>query len=88
VLEAFKEPSADHMQIYIGLGLLVAVIIGIVMTALGGEKVQKVTLDDVADAKPRKKAGLKKPAGSTESADSGASTPQDNRKDWEKCEID
>ena len=63
VLEAVKNPSADHMQIYIGLGLLLAIIAAVIMTALKGDETQKVSLDDFADEKPRKRAGLKKPAG-------------------------
>jgi len=38
VLEAVKNPSADHMQIYIGLGLLLAVIAAVIMTALKGDE--------------------------------------------------
>lgn len=67
VLQALKEPSGEHMQIYIGLGLVLTILAGIVMMATSSEKTVKVTLDDVDDpnaaAKPRKKAGLKKPAG-------------------------
>lgn len=63
VLEAVKNPSADHMQIYLGLGLLLAIIAAVIMSAMKGEETQKVTLDDVDTGKPRKKAGLKKPAG-------------------------
>ena len=65
VLEAVKNPSADHMQIYIGLGLLLAVIAAVIMTAMKGEETQKVNLDELADEKPRarKRAGLKKPEG-------------------------
>lgn len=66
VLEAVKNPSADHMQIYIGLGLLLAVIAAVIMTALKGDETQKVSLDDFADEKPRKRAGLKKPQGAAE----------------------
>lgn len=80
VLAAFTEPSADHLQIYIGIGLLVAVIVGIVMTGLKGEATQKVTFDDVADAKPRKRAGLKKPEGSTD-ADATSSSAASS-KNW------
>jgi len=37
VLEAVKNPSADHMQIYIGIGLFLAIIAAVIMTALKGE---------------------------------------------------
>ena len=81
VLEAVKNPSGEHVQIYIGLGLLLAVIAAVVMTALKGEETQKVTFDDVDDGKPRKRAKVQK----HENAE-GASSPARGASggaDWE-----
>lgn len=52
------------MQIYIGIGLILAIVAAVVMNALKGDTTLKVTMDDVADTKPtRKRAGVKKAAG-------------------------
>ena len=77
------------MQIYIGIGLFLAIIAAVIMTALKGEQTQKVTLDDVADEKPRKRAGLKRPAGAAEqSPTSPSQSAASTEPEWEKCEID
>ena len=38
VMEALQEPSAEHMQIYMGLGVALAVVAGILFMALKGGK--------------------------------------------------
>ena len=37
VLEAVKNPSGEHMNIYIGMGFVLAIIAGVLYTALGKE---------------------------------------------------
>ena len=55
VLESLTKPSSEHMATYIGLGLALTIVAGIVFIAMGnsasqkqGEQNLKVTLDDVA----------------------------------------
>ena len=57
VLESLTQPSAEHMNTYIGLGLALAIIAGIVFMAIGGGQTDKnqikVTMDDVkTESKP------------------------------------
>ena len=50
VLDALTKPSTEHLSTYLGLGLALAIIAGLVFTALGSKNGQnqiKVTLDDV-----------------------------------------
>jgi len=35
ILDAVKSPGAEHMKIYLGMGLVLAIIGGIVFAALG-----------------------------------------------------
>jgi len=58
VLTALKQPSAEHMKIYICLGLAIAVIAGIVYMSLTPTKQLNVTLDGLVDldAPPKKRA--------------------------------
>ena len=76
-MDAIKNPAAEHMQIYAGLGLALAVIAGIVYMALGkSDEGLKVTLDDVAsDEKPKKK-------GKAVKAKKEAAKPKEEE-DWE-----
>jgi len=59
VLDALTKPSSEHMATYIGLGLALAIISGIVFMAMGsqGDKPSmKVTMDDVkTERKPDQK---------------------------------
>lgn len=51
VLEAVKNPSGEHMQIYIGMGFVLAIIAGVIYSALGKEQaVQKISMDDLGGA--------------------------------------
>ena len=66
VLESLTKPSSEHMATYIGLGLALAIVAGIVFIAMGnsaGDKQGqiKVTLDDV-------KTDSKKPTAKVDSA--------------------
>lgn len=56
VLDALTKPSSEHLSTYLGLGMALAIIAGLVFTALGGKNEQgsiKVTLDDVK-SEPKK----------------------------------
>ena len=49
VLDAITKPSAEHMSTYLGLGLALAIVAGIVLIALGGSKKEnqiKFSLED------------------------------------------
>ena len=61
VMEALQEPSAEHMQIYMGLGVALAVIAGILFMALGGGKgkEQTLTLSELEDVAPSAPKGKK-----------------------------
>lgn len=87
VLEAVKNPSADHMQVYTGMVLILAIIGFIVMTALKKDEVVKVSLDDIASDKPRKRAGVKKHADAPAAAKPAAAA-KPNTAEWEDCKID
>ena len=77
VLESLTKPSSEHMATYIGLGLALAIVAGIVFIAMGssaGDKQGqiKVTLDDVKtdskkpakeDSSPKKKEDAKEKKG-------------------------
>ena len=67
VLEALLQPSAEHMQIYLGLGLVLAVISGLVYQSFR-EGEMKVTMEDFNDDKPArsKRAKVKRPEGAAE----------------------
>ncbi len=79
-MDAVKNPGAEHMQIYAGLGVALAVIAGIVMMAFGkSDEGLKVTLDDVeTDKKPDKKKASSKKASSKKS-----SKKAEKEDDWE-----
>jgi len=80
-MDAVKNPGAEHMQIYAGLGVALAVIAGIVMMAFGkSDEGLKVTLDDVAtDKKPDKK----KASSSKKAAAKKSSKKTEKEDDWE-----
>jgi len=71
VLDALKQPSGEHMQIYVCLGLALAIIAGIVYMSFG-EKQIKVTLDDVDDGAPKKRAKAKRHPDAAPSAQTAA----------------
>ena len=76
------------MQIYIGLGLLLAIIAAVIMTALKSDDTLKVTADALVDEKPRKRAGLKKPAGANTTSKDASSPSTPTKASDEECEID
>jgi hypothetical protein len=48
ILEAVKKPSAEHLNLYIGMGLVLAVIAGVVYAAFGKEQeIQKISMEDL-----------------------------------------
>jgi len=55
LIEALKNPSSEHMQIYICLGLALAVMAGVVFISLAPQKQIKLTLDNVIDESTPKK---------------------------------
>lgn len=61
VMEALQDPSAEHMQIYMGLGVALAVVAGILYMALSGGKAKEatLTLSELEDAAPSQLKGKK-----------------------------
>ena len=89
VLEAVQNPGAEHMQVYTGMVLVLAIIGFIVMTACKKEETVKVSLDDIASDKPaRKRAGVKKHKDAAEVAKPTATAAKSGSVDWEDCKID
>ncbi len=81
-MDAVKNPGAEHMQIYAGLGVALAVIAGIVMMAFGkSDEGLKVTLDDVATDK--KKPDKKKASSTKKAAAKKSSKKTEQEDDWE-----
>lgn len=61
-MDAIKNPSSEYLQIYIGLGLVLAAIAGIVFMAFGGkQETLKVTIDDIPADERRAKPSKSEP---------------------------
>ena len=86
-MDAFKDPSAEHMQIYIGIGLAVIIIAGLVYSALGSnEKTTALTLDDMG---PSENEGKKKKKDTGSSSKSASSKKVAEKEDeWEDEDFD
>ena len=88
VMEALQEPSAEHMQIYAGLGVALAVVAGILYMALGGSssKAQTITLSELEDAAPSQPKGKKAKLSGGAQAKKTKKEKEDD--DWEDDEHD
>ena len=65
VLDAITKPSSEHLSTYLGLGLALAIVAGVVLIALGGSKKEsqiKFSLEDsLNEDKQKEEAARKQP---------------------------
>ena len=87
-MEAFKNPSGEHLTIYVGVGLALAIVAAIVVMATGGKKKDslKLTLDEMPEEKP-KRARVKRPDGAAQPAKDKKKAKKEEE-DWEDEPFD
>lgn len=88
VLDALKNPSGDHMQIYVQLGVALVLVAGLVYAGLQAMKPKEQLMFTMADAegdKPKKRARVKKPQGAPQAA---VASPAKKDDDWEDYDFD